>query len=185
MLDRDVTPDIGSDLYQAADQLSSALRTIRLTFTGWNRQDIEDAIGRLDADAPRHPEDPDFRKAEALLRTALIEAQRQKIARSEARIDLAIGRGETAWRVFCAIAGERIIDFDVPSYAEARTFADRLWRVLVLIGRAGRYDRSADQDDWSAENAGWDAPIPLATLPEGADDWDPFECDDAADGDRN
>jgi hypothetical protein len=46
-------------------------------------------------------------------------------------------------------------------------------------------DRDVTPDIGSEENAGWDAPIPQATLPEGADDWDPFECDDAADGHRN
>ena len=170
MLDHEVTPDLGSDLYQAADQLSAALRTIRLTFAGWNRQDIEDAIGRLDAGAPRHPEDPDFRKAEAVLRTALIEARTQAMARSEARIDLTIRQGETVSCVSCAIAGETIIDFDIPSCAEARTFADRLWRVLGLIGRAGRYEHPA-------EDAGRGAPNPQASLPELADEWDPFEED--------
>lgn len=180
MLDRDVTPDLGSDLYQAADQLSAALRTIRLTFAGWDRQNIEDAIGRLDAGAPRHPEDPDFRKAEAVLRTALIEARKQTMARSEARIDLTIRQGETVSCVSCAIAEETIIDFDIPSYAEARTFADRLWRVLVLIGRAGRYARPAEFAEWSAEDASRDAPIPQASLPEVADEWDPFEEDVSA-----
>ena len=117
--------------------LARALGNIRATLSGWDEADIRNALAVMTKHSPTEFDDPNLCEAECILRTALLHARAENIAKSAQPICIDVAFEKGRWTLF--LEDGDVMTTEFASFDEAKAAGDAISAFLELAGRAGAY----------------------------------------------